>query len=320
VNKEFSILDLPLPVERQKAVAFSGSAKNQKSKIENGFTLVEIMVVVALLSLIVLALMAVFDSTQKAFRAGITQTDLLEGSRASLDLMANDIHLMAPSGGNGTNNTDPVNFCVTNNPNNLVMIQPMVPPGNYRTNFLQNFFVLSRGNVAGHDSWIGIGYAVVTNSPSGFYSLYRFETNHPVAIGPAFLFTNDFQHFLTNVTAWSHLIDGVVDLRLAPYDINGQWIATNKYKFVRTNELSYANLNRQLSVNGSGTFPTGYRFYGNLLPASVDIEMGVFEDQELRRADARPVPFDYLTNRSAQVHIFRQRVMIPNVDSTAYKQ
>ena len=50
----------------------------------NGFSLVEVLVVVSLLSLIVLALMAVFSSTQKAFRSAVTQTDVLEGGRAGM--------------------------------------------------------------------------------------------------------------------------------------------------------------------------------------------------------------------------------------------
>ena len=46
------------------------------------FTLVEVLVVVVLMSFIILALMAVFNSTQAAFRASITQTDVLEGGRS----------------------------------------------------------------------------------------------------------------------------------------------------------------------------------------------------------------------------------------------
>ena len=46
------------------------------------------LVVMALLSLIVLALMAVFNSTQTAFRASVTQTDILEAGRAAMDLIA----------------------------------------------------------------------------------------------------------------------------------------------------------------------------------------------------------------------------------------
>ena len=46
------------------------------------FTLIEIMVTVALLSFIILGLMAMFHQTQRAFRNSITQTDVLEGARA----------------------------------------------------------------------------------------------------------------------------------------------------------------------------------------------------------------------------------------------
>ncbi len=70
---------------------------NRKSR--GGFTLVEIMVVLALLSLIVFALMAVFGVTQRAFRASLTQTDSLEGGRAVMDLIAADLEAMTPSDG-----------------------------------------------------------------------------------------------------------------------------------------------------------------------------------------------------------------------------
>ena len=62
------------------------------------FSLIEIMVVVSLLSLIVLALMEVFSSTQRAFRASVTQADVLEGSRAAVDLIASDLRNLTPSG------------------------------------------------------------------------------------------------------------------------------------------------------------------------------------------------------------------------------
>jgi prepilin-type N-terminal cleavage/methylation domain-containing protein len=64
-----------------------------------GFTLVEILVVVVLMSLIVLALMAVFNSTQAAFRASLTQTDVLEGGRSVIGLVKADLEGMTPSFG-----------------------------------------------------------------------------------------------------------------------------------------------------------------------------------------------------------------------------
>ena len=41
--------------------------------------------------------MAVFNSTQTAFRASVTQTDVLEGGRAAMDMIAGDLREMAPS-------------------------------------------------------------------------------------------------------------------------------------------------------------------------------------------------------------------------------
>ena len=63
------------------------------------FTLVEILVVVVLMSFIVLALMAVFNSTQAAFRSSITQTDVLEGGRSVMGLIKSDLESMTPSFG-----------------------------------------------------------------------------------------------------------------------------------------------------------------------------------------------------------------------------
>jgi len=46
--------------------------------------MVEILMVVALLSFIVLALMMVFNGTQTAFRASLTQTDVLDSGRSAI--------------------------------------------------------------------------------------------------------------------------------------------------------------------------------------------------------------------------------------------
>jgi len=62
-----------------------------------GFTMVEILVTMVLLSLIVLALMTVFNSTQKAFRSSLTQTDVLESGRLAMGLMVGDLEAMTPS-------------------------------------------------------------------------------------------------------------------------------------------------------------------------------------------------------------------------------
>jgi prepilin-type N-terminal cleavage/methylation domain-containing protein len=293
--------------------------------LRRGFTLIEVMVVVVLLSFIVLALMAVFNSTQKAFRASVTQTDVLEGGRATMDFMAADLRAMAPSFGQSNGINGAVNFCVTNYSSNMSLNQPMVgliDPNTQRTNIQENFFVLSRNNLNGHDSWIGTGYAVYV-SPSNLYSLYRFSTNYPVMAsgGLSNLFYADFRNFLLSPNNYSHLMDGVVDLRVKAFDADGVWINTNRQNVI-TNSIIFS---------GSQFIPNevGCIFYSNALPSSVEIEMGVLEDRTLQRAESlpnnlpSPSPNDrrtlFLQSQAGQVHIFRERVSIQNVDPAAYQ-
>jgi hypothetical protein len=187
---------------------------------------------------------------------------------------------------------------------------------------LESFFILSRGNVNGSDSWIGTGYAVTgTNSQGDLYPLYRFTASCPVmATNPAELFynsplnnlTNNFANFLLYPTSGSHLMDGVVHLRVRAFDSNGTWIndpnSTNRYNNVT---------NFFINVPGE----EGVFFYSNTVPAFVEIEMGVLEDKTLEHAESLSgtALTSYLTNHVGQVHIFRQRVPIRNVDPTAYQ-
>jgi type II secretory pathway pseudopilin PulG len=297
-----------------------------RARRRTAFTLVEILVAMVLMTFIVLALMTVFGSTQTAFRAGLTQTDVLESGRATMDLIQSDLQEMTPSFRFGTMSNYfslnlGANFYVANY-NYPPLYQPLPASGRQRTNVLENFFILSRGNVNGSDSWIGTGYAVVTNSPDGsLYSLYRFTTNYPVMeFGPEFVFTNDFiKNFLPFPTNYSRLMDGVVGLRLYAFDNNGQWLNSSDYYFnnvVKTNVAIYP-LN-------SASVPDEYGciFYSNKVPASVEIEMGVLEDRTLQRAESLPAGTpqnNYLQQHAGQVHIFRQRVPIRNVDPSAYK-
>jgi prepilin-type N-terminal cleavage/methylation domain-containing protein len=282
------------------------------------FTLIEVMVVMALLSLIVIALMGVFNSTQAAFRASVTQTDVLEGGRAAMDLMSGDLRAMSPSRGVYTNlNGCPVNFYagVANAP---LFTQPLIASSNQqRTNVLEEFFILSREN----QTWTGTGYVVITNSVNGNpYSLYRFSmtTNVSAANGPLMLFNNFINSpytTYTNSPPWSHLLDGVITLRVRAYDPNGIWL-TNGYAF--QNMPTIKNTYFFAPVLGE----VGFLMYSNTLPASVEIEMATLEDRTLQRAESRPVgPLRdaYLQGQAGKVHVFRQRVAIPNVDPAAYR-
>jgi type II secretory pathway pseudopilin PulG len=313
VKKKFLISNSQFPFENREGGRWLSSIANRKSQIANlaAFTLIEVMVVMVLLSLIIIALMTVFNSTQAAFRASVTQTDVLESGRAAMDLITDDLRALTPSQGfftNGAGDFGPVNFYAgTNNYFNPPLIQPLVASTGSRTNVQQDIFILSQVNLNGVPTWTGTGYAVCL-SPSNIYSLYRFSTNRPVAQNSSAsnLFFGDFKNFRSypNSGSYSHLLDGVVGFRVQTFDANGGLILTN-WTTIRTNAA-----------------PPSIVFYSNALPASVEIEMATIEDRTLQRAESRlfgPARDQYLQDQAGKVHVFRQRVAIPNVDPSVYQ-
>ena len=213
------------------------------------FSLIELMVVMALLSLIVLALMAVFSSTQRAFRASVTQTDVLEGSRAAVDLITTDLRGLTPSDGMtnyydnaGILHPGAVNFCALDNSyascscsGGTLLYQPLQQSlpgtGAQRANVLNYFFVLGRNNVNGRDRWTGTGYVVNATNTSPLYPLYRFYAETNIAMPPYSLYAAFIN--AVNQSQWtnmSHVLDGVVHLTVRPFDASGYWM-TNNYQW-----------------------------------------------------------------------------------------
>jgi type II secretory pathway pseudopilin PulG len=294
------------------------------------FTLVEILVVVVLMSLIVLALMAVFSSTQAAFRASITQTDVLEGGRSVMGLMKNDFESMSPSFGQSNQpaangySTVPVNFCAMTNYyqyqyGSTPLVQSLAGSGYPRTNVLEKFFILTRQNT----TWTGTGYVVDTASTNFFNPLYRFTASANVSAQnmPWGLYTNFFAYTGLPVspanTNLSHLMDGVVHLTVRAYDPNGYWM-TN------TTEIysGWYVTNRNVWFQGPAWGEVGFYMFSNTLPASVEIQLGLLEDRTLQRAESIPdsnTRSNYLAQHAGQVHLFRQRIPIRNVDPSAYQ-
>jgi prepilin-type N-terminal cleavage/methylation domain-containing protein len=316
-----------------------------RPSLRRAFSLIEIMMVVALLTLIMVALMSVFSSTQTAFRASITQTDVLEGSRAAMDLLTSDLRQMAPSGGyNATlplekmspfplpvnNPANPpsaaLNFWVSNPW--VTVLQSLVGVANgqtVRTNLVQSIFIMTYQN----QLWRGIGYFVDTNSNAHIDPLYRYDSSLQIARGmlparpsPLQIFTNfcfivASTSDLDNGTNAIHLLDGVVHFNVRACDTNGVWL-TNGFTLgqpivVPRNTTVYASLDGETSLF----------MCSNTLPAAVEIQMGVLEDRTLQRASTFPagsvLQSNYLAQQAGKVHLFRQRVTIPNVDFTAYQ-
>jgi prepilin-type N-terminal cleavage/methylation domain-containing protein len=328
-SEKFTIYDLRFTIERPEGSAPLASIGNRQSAIGNqclGFTLIEVLVVMSLLSLIILALMTVFNSTQAAFRAGVTQTDVLEGSRAAMDLMVSDLKLTSSSGGASNFISGGVNFFSLDNqfvnPSYAPLLQNLTGSmsGAQRTNVLSCFFLLGRQNT----SWTGVGYVVDSTSTSPLYPLYRFFAQTNIQANPQVLFAA-FTNAIYNQqwTNMSHLIDGVVDLRLHAYDVNGYQM-TNIYQYEPAAVITNQNVWFSVPYNGE----VGFYFFGNTIPASVELQIGVLEDRPLKRADSlanpaitglSPAQTNYLAQQAGRVHVFRQRVLIPNVDPSAYQ-
>jgi type II secretory pathway pseudopilin PulG len=276
----------------------------------SAFTLIEVMLVVVLLSLIVIALMAVFTNTQRAFRASITQTDVLEGGRSTMDLIAGDLREMQASGGVSNVVNGPVNFYVAVPPGYVPLVQSLAASSALRTNVLETVFILNRQNL----TWTGVGYAVDTNATTPINSLYRYTINANRSVNPWVLF-DAFASAVNQMTNGIHtnmsrLVDGVVELRLRAYDTNGVWMNSTY-----TNAVNFDPLAVTLGE-------TSFAMFSNTLPASVGIELGVLEDRTLQRAESRPAGparSNYLRDQAGQVHVFRQQVAIPNVDPSAYQ-
>jgi prepilin-type N-terminal cleavage/methylation domain-containing protein len=281
------------------------------------FSLVELLIVMTLLSLIVLALMQVFSATQRAFRAGVTQTDVMEGSRAAVDMIAADLRGLTPSYGtnvDGLVNGGSVNFFSVPNAYAYTPLHQALPGGSPpRTNLLNYFFILNRENT----KWTGVGYIVDTTSTAPLYPLYRYSVSINLNQSPRLLF-NDFINKINNAqwTNMSHIIDGVVHLVVRPYDLNGR-LLTNGYTFGMkppgaTIFFSPAAAYGEMS----------FYFQSNAIPASVELEFGKLEDRALKRAVSVASSYSALTNylsgQAGSLHIFRQQIAIPNVDRSAY--
>jgi hypothetical protein len=293
------------------------------------FSLIEIIIAVGLMTVIMLGLMMMFNQTQRAFQAGMTQTDVLEAGRAAVGLVSHDLEQMTAS-----DRAEGANFWLQNVPGWPPLSQPL-PGGNgvQRTYLLQDMFILTREN----QTWRGIGYFVraedggrlrlprgqAYNNPQQLLAgqLYRFDKTLPVADSeaPRSLFTNFLsqvnpdQSWATNIYT-SRVADGVLDFKARAYDSSGRWIAYPPLPPTSTNVIARSNI-----ILGEVDY---YLFSSNALPASVEFELGLLEDRAWQRYNALPdgaTRYRYLTNQIGRVHIFRQRVSVPNFDPAAYQ-
>ncbi len=133
------------------------------------FSIIEILVVVALLTVIILGLVTMFSQTQKALLASTTQVEVLELGRATADLVGRDLEQLSPSYTNAPNfftRVEPVIQTLT--PPYAIFRQPLADTNEFRTNIMEQLFFVTHYN----QEWDAVGYRLALTGP-GAGTLYR---------------------------------------------------------------------------------------------------------------------------------------------------
>jgi prepilin-type N-terminal cleavage/methylation domain-containing protein len=287
-------------------------------RTRRGLSLIELLVVMALLSFIVLGLMAVFNQTQRAFKAGMAQVDVLESGRAAMDIITREVQEMAPLTTAGTNAIN----CFVQIPGYSELQQDLPGSSAPRTNVLQDFFFVSRVN----QEWVGTGYSVL-DATNGIGSLYRYSTNIHVrsldtlakaynpALGPYDLFFDAVSQW-PDTDEFARVVDGVIHFRVRAYGTNGVLLDPFYDRGV------YTNITVNYDPASASQFT--YEFRQDALPTALEIELAVVEPDVLERVRALPaagtVRQEYLAKEAGKVHVFRQRVPIRRANTDAYNQ
>ncbi|MCX6886705.1 MAG: hypothetical protein WCR20_08965 [Verrucomicrobiota bacterium] len=297
----------------------SGGSDSQMHGRRAAFSLIEIMITSALLSFIVLGLLAMFNQTQRAFRSGMTQTDVLESGRAALDMLSRELEQITPSQEPYTTNFFAEPTVLFSRP----MVQDLAGSSLARTNMVQKFYFLTRFNT----EYDGIGYQVIPEYPNaGVGSLCRFSEGLPTRFGALYLSRDFYNAPLTNL---NRIVDGVVHLRVRAFDTAGRLIAEelSRYqdpKTLRGGVPENTIVSTNIFVGGDRIQCDQAAIYmmSNAVPAFVELEMGVLEPQILRRWRSISAPeaqLEFLARYAPNVHIFRQRIPVRNVDFSAYQ-
>ncbi len=308
------------------------TSPSQSSQFRRGFTVLELMLSVAIMTVIVIALYTVFDVTQKALRSTISQVDALEGSRAASDLLVRDFQ-----------SATPVDVANTNWTSFSAYLNPVAVPvnleglkkggGTVLQTAIQDIFFVTRQN----DTWTAIGYwvgPVNTNQvgqPITVGRLYRwaYETN-----ATAFAYTNLYARFNSalRVRDSQMVLDGVVHLRVQTYDVAGFRLVVNPERDdppePQGAEAALAQRYPPIfngrrawfldPLDAGRNFRTAYLFRQVTIPAfpsTLELELGVLEPQVVTRAASIPnvdASRDFLARQAGSIHYFRHRIPLRN--------
>jgi type II secretory pathway pseudopilin PulG len=240
-------------------------------------TLLEMMVSVTLLAVIMIGLLAMFSHTQKALHVAATQTDVFENARGAIQLLSRDLSELSP---HEYSEVTSISALLVDNPvGPLPLVAGGVTP---QPTYFSEAVWLTRKN----DDWQGIGY-YVEGTNFGVGTLYRYSETTNQGWAP-----NLINRFYNDPNVVTHRVsDGIVHFQLTAV-------------FPVTNLTS-------TNFDSSSDF-----LFSNVLPAFVDIDLGVLEPGTLKQFEAltnNPAAAQrFLTNQVGRIHFFRERVPIRN--------
>lgn len=303
------------------------------------FSLLELLVAIGLLTVVILTLYAMFDQTQKALHANISQTDVMESGRSVMELIVRDIERAR-----SPNLAGAINLAIhkTDFVKSASAPDPFVPPGTtdakHRDYPLNDLFFLGQSQ---SNLWTAFGFYVghSTNASKApdetLGTLYRFQDPYvqsargaaapfrflafydyyPVLKGSPINFNrpdpenDNFRNRFHRAANSTRLLDNVLFFRVLPFGREGLPIDQNTLRtyFAATNPLAkgITVTNNPVSTH----YSTG--FTGTALPSAVEIELGMLSPR-LWTQYTNQVSFDLKTNflakHTADILVFRQRI------------
>lgn len=266
---------------------------SQKGKFhKSGITLVEMLVASTLLVIITLGLMAMFAQTQRAFKTGLREADILEGGRTATEIIARDLQQLSDA------NYPYVTNFYTRQASGYDLLQS--DAGQTRTNRVMDFFALSYLN----GEWTAMGFAVKKETNAAVGSLYRYNVStkmETLATNALFVGFND-EIFNGMQTNFYRIADGVVHFQVYAFDEKGALLNGN-------------TITNSSPIDQVDAFPITRLADGKVyrMPNYIEVELGVLEPTTLIQAKAMPTADtakEFLSRQGSKVHIFRQQIPI----------
>ncbi len=284
------------------------STINPSQRRARAFTLVEILTAVAITTIIVFALVSMFNTSIKALQTANRQTDIWEAARSTFGILKNDIGEVTTGGP-----IDRLNLFAANQP-------PLIVGGfDFR---LQDIFLLSQENNQFNFTAFLVGKDRDADpADAGVMTLYYYRTNYsavsgtiadldqalrvpPLGVNKALAardqYLVDVANGITTNRAVSVLAKGLVHLRIVAYAIDGR-------AFTNSNLLT-PPLPPDHFIDADTVL-----FQGDMLPSSVDLEMFVLEPDRIAEYKSQGGAIarrNYLDKHVNSVQLFRTRIPV----------